>query len=51
MSALLVLIPVSLLLSLSGVIAFRWAVKQGQFDDLDSPANEILRNDEQKLNK
>ncbi len=51
MTALFVLIPVSLLLSLTGVIAFRWAVNRGQFDDLDSPANEILRSDEQNLNR
>jgi cbb3-type cytochrome oxidase maturation protein len=45
MNALLILIPVSLLLVALAVWAFFWAVDSGQFDDLDSPALEILRDD------
>jgi cbb3-type cytochrome oxidase maturation protein len=45
MTALFILIPVSILLSLTAFIAFRWAVAKGQFDDLDQPAYEILRDD------
>lgn len=47
MTALFVLIPVSVLLSLTAFFAFRWAVSKGQFDDLDQPAHEILRDDKQ----
>lgn len=42
MSMLLVLIPLSLLLVGFAVWAFLWAVNSGQFDDLDTPAWEIL---------
>jgi len=42
-NALLVLIPVSVLLVAAALWAFFWAVDAGQFDDLDSPALDILR--------
>lgn len=42
MSIVFVLIPVSLVLVGFGVWAFFWAVRTGQFDELDSPAWEIL---------
>jgi cbb3-type cytochrome oxidase maturation protein len=42
MSILVVLIPVTLLLVGIAVWAFFWATNDGQFDDLDSPAVEIL---------
>ena len=38
MSALVFLIPLSILLAIGAVIAFFWAVDHGQFDDLDTPA-------------
>ncbi|HET6632879.1 MAG TPA: cbb3-type cytochrome oxidase assembly protein CcoS [Rhodanobacteraceae bacterium] len=37
MNALLVLIPVSLLLVVLAVAVFFWAVRQDQFQDLDTP--------------
>jgi cbb3-type cytochrome oxidase maturation protein len=37
MNILLLLIPLSLLLLLAAIWAFVWAVKRGQFDDLDTP--------------
>ena len=46
MSILLALIPISLLLLGLAIWAFAWAVKRGQFDDLDTPAIDILRDDE-----
>lgn len=46
MTNLLILIPVALLLGLLGLIAFLWALKSGQFDDLDGAANRILFEDE-----
>jgi cbb3-type cytochrome oxidase maturation protein len=45
MAILLVLIPISLVLLGLAVWAFAWAVRGGQYDDLDSPAIDILRND------
>ena len=46
MTILLLLIPLSLLLLGAAVWAFAWAVRRGQFDDLDTPALDILCDDE-----
>jgi cbb3-type cytochrome oxidase maturation protein len=40
------LIPVALMLGLLGLIAFLWALKSGQFEDLDGAANRILFDDD-----
>jgi cbb3-type cytochrome oxidase maturation protein len=45
MSIVFVLIPVSLVLVGIGAWAFFWAVRTGQFDELDSAAWEILVDD------
>ncbi len=45
MSILLMLVPISLVLLGVAVWAFVWAVRRGQFDDLDTPALDILRDD------
>ena len=42
MSILLLLIPLSLVLLGIAIWAFVWAVRRGQFDDLDSAALDIL---------
>ncbi|MES2435580.1 MAG: cbb3-type cytochrome oxidase assembly protein CcoS [Pseudomonadota bacterium] len=42
MEMLLVLIPVSLILGGIGLLAFVWAMKTKQFDDLSGDANRIL---------
>lgn len=42
MNILLVLIPLSLLLLLAAVGAFVWAVRSGQFEDMDTPSIDIL---------
>jgi cbb3-type cytochrome oxidase maturation protein len=39
---LLILIPVALALGFVGLLAFLWALKSGQFDDLDGAAHRIL---------
>jgi cbb3-type cytochrome oxidase maturation protein len=46
MSVIYVLLPVAALLAAVGVGAFIWAVRRGQFDDLDTPAVRILHDDE-----
>ncbi len=45
MSVLYIALPVALVFSGVFVMAFIWATRQGQFDDLDTPARRIL-NDE-----
>ena len=46
MNILLWLIPAALFLGLLGLGAFLWALKSGQFDDLDGAANRILFDDD-----
>jgi len=45
MNILLLLVPLSVLLLAVAVWAFAWAVRRGQFDDLDTPAIDILADD------
>jgi cbb3-type cytochrome oxidase maturation protein len=42
MQSLLLLIPCALFLGGIGLAAFLWALKSGQFEDLDGAANRIL---------
>lgn len=46
MNIVLVLIPVALFLGALGLLAFFWALRSGQYDDLDGAANRILEMDE-----
>jgi cbb3-type cytochrome oxidase maturation protein len=46
LSILLWLIPAALFLGLLGLGAFLWALRSGQFDDLDGAAHRILFEDE-----
>ena len=46
MDIILVLIPIALLLGLVGLAAFLWALKSGQFEDLDGAAYRILFDDD-----
>ena len=48
MEILFVLIPLSLVLLGIAVWAFFWAVRTGQFEDLDSPAYRILMDDDER---
>lgn len=45
MTILLFLIPISLVMLGIAALVFAWAVRHGQFDDLDTPALDILRDD------
>ncbi|MCA0979304.1 cbb3-type cytochrome oxidase assembly protein CcoS [Qipengyuania flava] len=47
MTGLALLIPVALGLGLLGLAAFFWAMRKGQFEDLDGAAQRILINDEE----
>ena len=46
MTVLLILIPVALLLGAMGLTAFLWALRTGQFDDLDGAAVRILEDED-----
>ena len=46
MTGIAILLPLALLMGLSGLGAFFWALKRGQFDDLEGAANRILIDDE-----
>ena len=46
MESLFFLVPVTLLLVGIAVAVFFWAMRSGQFDDLDSPAWRILHDDD-----
>lgn len=49
MNMLLVLIPISLVLLVVAIVMFVWAVRKGQFENLESAALDILVDDvEQK---
>ena len=51
MSILYLMIPMSLLLGAGFVTAFLWATQKGQFDDLETPAQRMLNEDETILIK
>lgn len=46
MSILFALIPLAIALLVLAVWAFFWAVRTGQFDDLDTPSVRILLDEE-----
>ncbi|MDP2618567.1 MAG: cbb3-type cytochrome oxidase assembly protein CcoS [Hyphomicrobiales bacterium] len=46
MSNLLVLIPVALFLGGLGLAAFLWALRSGQFEDMEGAAHRILNEDD-----
>jgi cbb3-type cytochrome oxidase maturation protein len=45
MTAMLVLIPIALIMGLVGLVAFLWAVKTNQYDDLEGHGARILIKD------
>ena len=46
MNVLVYLVPVALMLGLTGLVAFLWSLKSGQYDDLDGAAVRILPDDD-----
>ena len=48
MDILSFLIPIALILGLIGLGGFIWALKSGQYEDLDGAANRILIDDDEK---
>ena len=45
MDVIAYLMPAALFLGLLGLVAFVWALKSGQFEDLDGAAHRILIDD------
>lgn len=45
MSALLIVVPLALLVVGAAVAAYLWAARDGQFDDLTTPAVRALHDD------
>lgn len=48
MSGLLYLIPIAVGLGLLGLAAFMWALRSGQFEDLDGAAERILYDEDER---
>jgi cbb3-type cytochrome oxidase maturation protein len=48
MTILFALVPLAIVMLAVAVWAFFWAVRSGQFDDLDTPAVRILLDDDEE---
>jgi cbb3-type cytochrome oxidase maturation protein len=46
MSNLVILIPVALFLGAVGLLAFLWALRSGQYEDMDGAAARVLLDDD-----
>ena len=49
METFIVMVPLSILLIGVSIWIFSWAVKSGQYDDLEGPAHSILFDDDKNL--
>ncbi|KZY28498.1 MULTISPECIES: cbb3-type cytochrome oxidase assembly protein CcoS [unclassified Oleiphilus] len=49
MEILYILIPLSIILVALAIAIFGWAVKNGQYDDLEGPAHSILYDDDKDM--
>jgi len=47
MNVLYIVLPLAIVLAGAGLAAFLWAVRKGQFDDLDTPAVRMLFDDDE----
>ena len=48
MTGLAFLIPIALGMGALGLLAFLWAMKSGQYEDMEGAANRILIDDEEE---
>ena len=51
MESLIYLIPIALVLGLLALFAFLWALKSGQYEDMEGAANRILFDEDDTLPK
>lgn len=47
MGIIYILLPLSIMLAVVALCGYFWAVKRGQFDDLDTPSRRVLFDDDQ----
>ncbi|HHY49336.1 MAG TPA: cbb3-type cytochrome oxidase assembly protein CcoS [Alphaproteobacteria bacterium] len=45
MTGLLLLIPIAVLMGLMALVAFLWALRSGQYEDLEGAGHRILEDD------
>lgn len=45
MKIIFLVLPIALVIVGAAVVAFVWAARRGQFDDLDTPAIRVLHDD------
>jgi cbb3-type cytochrome oxidase maturation protein len=45
MSVVYIVVPLALIVVLAAVLAFTWAARRGQFDDMTTPALRALQDD------
>lgn len=48
MSVIFIVLPLALVVVLAAVVAYIWSARNGQFDDLDTPAVRMLHDDDAK---
>ncbi|AHI06392.1 cytochrome oxidase maturation protein, cbb3-type [Bdellovibrio bacteriovorus W] len=48
MNVMALMIPMALVLGVGFVAAFFWASSRGQFDDLDTPAHRMLKDENER---
>jgi cbb3-type cytochrome oxidase maturation protein len=46
MNVLVYLVPMALALGLTGLAAFMWSMRNGQYDDMDGAAMRVLSDDD-----
>ncbi len=51
MEVLILILPIALVISLAFVLSFIFAVKKGQYDDMETPAHRILIEEKTIKNK
>jgi cbb3-type cytochrome oxidase maturation protein len=47
LSTLYIVVPLALLVAAGFVFAFFWAVRSGQYDDMDTPAMRVVLDDDE----
>lgn len=49
MSVIFIALPVAIALAAAALLAFAWAVRQGQFDDVDTPALRVILDEDEPV--
>lgn len=47
MSVIYIVLPLAIIIAAAAVLAFIWAVRRGEFDDLDTPPVRMLFDDDE----